>query len=223
MTNPKRRNRINEQFSARLIEMLESQHIEVLSRSAHLVISRIEVELAHHGGNDNGRLAVTTDQFVTFGMHRGSVAPAIREAEALGFIRITERGRAGDAEHGAPNRFFLTFAHGRTSRQEPPTHDWRRIKTMEEAEEIARVARAEKILTRWRTAREAGAAGTQKHSPVRKIRTLRYEKTVPKPRKSRYGKTVLRFSLKNRTTSISWVRERTARPQQANWSGLPRH
>ena len=45
MTNPKRRNRINEQFSARLIEMLESPAYRVLSRSAHLVISRIEVEL----------------------------------------------------------------------------------------------------------------------------------------------------------------------------------
>jgi hypothetical protein len=143
-TNLKRRNRINEQFSARPIAMLESPAYRALSRCAHLVISRIEVELAHHGGNDNGRLPVTTDQFVKFGMHRGSVASAIREAEALGFIRITERGRAGNAEHGAPNRFFLTFAHGRNSRQEAPTHDWRRIKTPEEAEEIARVARAEK-------------------------------------------------------------------------------
>lgn len=179
MTNPKRRNRINEQFSARLIEMLESPAYRVLSRSAHLVISRIEVELAHHGGNDNGRLPVTTDQFVTFGMHRGSVAPAIREAEALGFIRITERGRAGDAEHGAPNRFFLTFTHGRNSRQEPPTHDWRHIKTKEEAEEIARVARAEKNPNAvahgkrsWRSRHAKTFPGTENsHASVRKNRT----------------------------------------------------
>ena len=43
-------------------------------------------------------------------MHRTSVAPAIREAEALGFIRLTERGRGGNAEYGTPNLFFLTFA-----------------------------------------------------------------------------------------------------------------
>jgi hypothetical protein len=190
MTNPKRRNRINEQFSARLIEMLESPAYRVLSRSAHLVISRIEVELAHHGGNDNGRLAVTTDQFVTFGMHRGSVAPAIREAEALGFIRITERGRAGNAEHGAPNRFFLTFAHGRTSRQEPPTHDWRHIKTMEEAEEIARVARAEKNPNAvahgkrsWRSRHAKTFPGTENsHASVRKNRTETTEIPVRKNR-----------------------------------------
>lgn len=141
----RRRNRINEQFSARLIEMLESPAYRVLSRSAHLVIARIEIELAHHGGNDNGRLPVTTDDFVAYGMHhRASVAPAIREAEALGFIRITERGRGGSAEHRSPNYFFLTFAHARNSHAQPPTHDWRRIGTLDDAERIASAARAEK-------------------------------------------------------------------------------
>ena len=93
----KRRNSINGQFAARLIEMLESPAYRVLSRSGHMVIARIEIELASHGGNDNGRLPVTTDNFVEYGMHRTSVAPAIREAEALGFIRITERGHGGNA------------------------------------------------------------------------------------------------------------------------------
>jgi hypothetical protein len=32
-----------------------------------MVISRIEIELAHHGGNDNGQLPVTTDDFVEYG------------------------------------------------------------------------------------------------------------------------------------------------------------
>ena len=140
----RRRNRINAQFSARLIEMLEAPAYRALSRSAHLVIARIEVELAHHGGNDNGRLPVTTEDFVAYGMDRGSVAPAIREAEALGFIRVTQRGHGGNAEHRSPNHFFLTFAHARNSRAEPPTHEWRRIKTLEEAEQIAHAARTNK-------------------------------------------------------------------------------
>jgi hypothetical protein len=140
----KRRSRISEQFAARTIPMLESPAYRVLSLSAHKVISRLEIELAHHGGNDNGRLPVTTDQFVEYGMHRVSVAPAIREAEALGFIRITERGRGGNAEHRAPNLFRLTFAHGRDSRQHPPSHEWRRIKTVHEALLIARAARSNK-------------------------------------------------------------------------------
>jgi hypothetical protein len=63
----KRRNSINGQFAARRIEMLESPAYRVLSRSAHMVLARIEIELGHHGGNDNGRLPVTTENFVEYG------------------------------------------------------------------------------------------------------------------------------------------------------------
>jgi hypothetical protein len=70
MSAIKRRNRISGQFAARLIEMLESPAYRALSRSAHMVISRVEIELGHHGGNDNGRLPITTNDFVEYGMHR---------------------------------------------------------------------------------------------------------------------------------------------------------
>jgi hypothetical protein len=134
----RRRNHISGQFSARLIEMLESPAYRVLSRSAHMVISRVEIELGHHAGNDNGRLPITTEDFIAYGMDRSSVAPAIREAEALGFITL-ERGRGGNAEHRTPSLFGSTFSH--VDRRRPPTNDWRRIKTIEEAEQTARAAR----------------------------------------------------------------------------------
>ena len=140
----RRNNKISGQFAARLIEMLESPAWRVLSLSGRRVIDRIEIELEHHGGNDNGRLPVTKRDFMDYGVSDRLVAPAIREAEALGFIRVTERGRGGNSEYRQPNRFFLTFAHCRTSRAEPPTHDWRKIETIEEAEAIAAAARAEK-------------------------------------------------------------------------------
>jgi len=38
-------------------------------------IGRHSDQLAHHGGNDNGRLPVTFDQFVEFGIHGRSIAP----------------------------------------------------------------------------------------------------------------------------------------------------
>lgn len=194
----KRRNSISGNWSPRLIEMLESPAYRALSRSAHMVISRVEIELGRHGGNDNGRLPVTTEDFVAYGMHRASVAPAVREAEALGFLRVTERGRAGNAEHRAPNKFYLTFAHGRDSRSQPPSHDWRRIETVEEAEQIAGAARAAKspdAITHgkrsWRR-RQKQIPGTEKSTmsvrknrietadaPVRKNRTTgSVQKTV---------------------------------------------
>jgi hypothetical protein len=138
----KRRNRIDGQFSGRLIEMLESPAWRVLTLSARKVIDRISIELGHHGGNDNGRLPVTFEDFEAYGIHHDSIAPAIREAEALGFIRVTERGRGGNAEHKQPNLYFLTFANSRSSTA--PTHDWRKIKTFEEAEAVAKAARSNK-------------------------------------------------------------------------------
>ncbi len=167
----KRKNQIIGQFSARLIEMLESPAWKVLSLSARRVIDRIEIEHAHHGGNDNGNLPVTKYDFMQYGISGRLVAPAIREAEALGFIRM-KRGRGGNAEHRQPNRFFLTFAHGRGSRDYSPTHDWRKIKTIEEAQAIAEAARASKNAT-------AVAFGRRSWG-VRKNRN-RNHKVVPKP------------------------------------------
>jgi hypothetical protein len=138
----KRRNSINARFAARTVEMLESPAYRVLSRAGHMIMSRIEIELGAHAGNDADRLPVTNSDFEDYGLHREAIAPGIREVEALGFIKITERGRGGNAEHRAPNMFFLTYAVHRG--KEPLTNDWRRIKTIEEAHTIAQRARANK-------------------------------------------------------------------------------
>jgi len=133
-----RRNRIGEQFAARTIRMLESPAYRVLSIHAHRVLARIEIELAHHGGRENGKLPVTFDHFVEYGVRRHSVAPAIRELEALGFIEVTEQGRAGNAEWRRPNKFRITY---RNVDRAKPTNEWERIETDEEAEMIAKAAR----------------------------------------------------------------------------------
>jgi hypothetical protein len=44
----------------RLIEMLRSPAYRALSRAAHQVLARIEIELADHGGMDNGKLPFFT-------------------------------------------------------------------------------------------------------------------------------------------------------------------
>jgi hypothetical protein len=133
-----RRNRISEQFAPRTIRMLESPAYRALSLGAHRVLSRIEIELAHHGGRDNGRLPVTFDHLVEYGLHRQAIAPAVRELEALGFIEITEHGRAGNAEWRRPNKFRLTYSYVERAQ---PTNEWERIKTEEEAIMTAQAAR----------------------------------------------------------------------------------
>jgi hypothetical protein len=134
----RRARKIGGQFIPRLLAMIESPAYRALSLSAHRCLARIEAEHLHHGGKENGQLPVTFDHFEEYGIHRHAIAPAMRELEALGFIEITEHGIAGTAEHRAPNKFRLTYINaGRAM----PTHEWRRIKTIEEALAIAKTAR----------------------------------------------------------------------------------
>jgi hypothetical protein len=135
----RRRTRIDGQFAAREIKMLESPSFRVLSLSARRVLDRLEIELAHHGGMDNGRLPVTYGDFVRYGIDRHAIAPAIRELVALGFVEVTVRGHAGNAEWRTPNCFRITYKH---TKEAEPTHEWKRVYTIEQAERIAREARS---------------------------------------------------------------------------------
>jgi len=97
---PGRATRYSGPFVGRLGEMLESPAFMILSGAAQRVLFRLEIELLHHGGNDNGKLVVTFDQFEKYGVRRKSIASALRELEALGFIEVVEHGCAGNAGYG---------------------------------------------------------------------------------------------------------------------------
>lgn len=153
----RRRNRIAGQFNGRLIEMLECPAHRVLSLSAHRVLDRIVIELAHHGGCDNGRLPVTFGQFEEYGIDRHAIGPAIRELEALGFIEVTEHGRASAGEFRSPNLFRITYPV--VQKGDPPTHEWRQIKTTEDARRLARAARKPPSRPRTRVMRVHKSTG----------------------------------------------------------------
>jgi len=137
---------ITGQFVAHRIEMIESPAWRTLSLSGRRVVDRIEIEHGHHGGNDNDRLPVTFEDFEDFGISHKSVAPAIREVVALGIAKITERGRPSESDFGRhPNKFGLTYLPVRRgTRWHEPTDEWKEIKPLEEAEKIAKEARAAK-------------------------------------------------------------------------------
>jgi hypothetical protein len=136
--------RINGQFAPRCVDMLESPAYRVLSLAAHRVLARIEIELAHHGGLQNGDLPVTYDQFKVYGIPRRYIGPAIYELVTLGFIEV-KRGRGGNAEYRQPNRFRLTYRHVQAVRFGDviePTNDWKRL-SIEEALQIAQRIKTE--------------------------------------------------------------------------------
>lgn len=133
---------ISGQFAPRTIEMLRSPALQSTSLSARRILDRLEIELADHGGKENGNLPCTYDDFEKFGIHRHQIAAALAELTALGFIVITRHGRAGNAEFRLPTLFRLTY---RNTKYAPPTDDWKKIKTINDAEEVVRTAR-----TVWR-------------------------------------------------------------------------
>jgi hypothetical protein len=135
----KRKQKIDGQFAPRTIAMLRSPAMRVLSLSGRRILDRIEIELASHGGRDNGKLPVTFCNFEEFGIgNRSAIARGIREVCALGFVELTRPGRAGNGEFRISNLFRLTYlpAHGKG-----PAHEWRRIETIEDAEKIAKKVR----------------------------------------------------------------------------------
>lgn len=135
-----RRNKIAGQWAWLPREALKSPAYRALSLSGHRVLARIQLEQLYHAGKDNGRLPVTFRDFHKYGVRWESIAPAIRELVALGFVRITQYGVASAAEFRAPNMFALTHLPTKDD-QVAGTNDWRRIMTVEEAEAIAAAAR----------------------------------------------------------------------------------
>jgi hypothetical protein len=84
-----------------------------------------------HAGTANGMLVVTYDDFEEYGIRRSSIARAIREAEALGLIFVSERGRGGNAEFRRASRYGLTWlpsADGQLAR-----NTWKLFATVESA------------------------------------------------------------------------------------------
>ncbi|MDR3484631.1 MAG: hypothetical protein P4M05_06945 [Bradyrhizobium sp.] len=163
MSGRRRRNSITGQFAWRLIEMLKSPAYRALSLSGRRILDRLEIELANHGGTQNGKLPVTYGDFERYGMDYGSIAGAIREVEALGFLEITERGRPSESDFGRhPSLYRITYRHG--PHDEQPTNEWKRHGSQEQAQRVAKMARAAKNESavakgKLRASKNSGAGG----------------------------------------------------------------
>jgi hypothetical protein len=90
-------------------EMLESNAWAALSLAAGRVIERIIIEHMAHADNENGALIVTYADFEKFGIRRMSIKRAIDEAVALGFMIVTQKGRASIGIDRWPTHFALSW------------------------------------------------------------------------------------------------------------------
>jgi hypothetical protein len=112
-------------------DMLESLAWRQLSRAGMQVVMRICIEHMSHGAKENGRLAVSFDEFEAYGIRRGSIRKALAEAEELGFIRCTMRGRrAYGADPGRRGTYRLTFVGVVIGDGAgPASNEWRAVKS----------------------------------------------------------------------------------------------
>jgi hypothetical protein len=136
--------------------MKESPAWKALTLSARRALDRIEIEFGKHKGKPeaNGELIVTYEHFVEYGIGRNEIGPAIRELVVLGFVRITRAGVAGNADQRLATKFLITYQPNGSAQY--VEDNWKRIKTDEEAEAIAKAARERKGNMR---AREYGRKG----------------------------------------------------------------
>jgi hypothetical protein len=172
---------MTEAVSLRSVAMQESPAYRVMSLSAHRVLDRLEIEFAKHGfkPEENGLLPCTYEDFVEYGIHRHAIAPAIRELKALGIARPTRNGSAGNEAHRRPTLFLICC---RAAGSDKKTEDgWKRIKSIDEAEAIAKAAREGKA---DRRASEFGRRGAkarwakEEHPPVMESAPTKNESPV---------------------------------------------
>lgn len=116
---------IEGQFIAHRVELLESDAWCGLSFAARRILDRLEIEHAHHGGKENGRLVATYADFERFGIRRRSIAEAIRLLVRTGLVEITHTGRGGNAEFRDPSRYRLTYL---PTEKATSTDEWRRYR-----------------------------------------------------------------------------------------------
>ena len=133
--------KIDYQFAPIPTEMLASPAWIALSPNGRRVVDRLIVENGRHGGKENGRLPCTYADFIGAGIRDGSVSDAIREAVALGFVKVVERGRAGNGEFRRAALYELTFLFKLGRR---PSNEWASIETTGDAARVSAEARTKR-------------------------------------------------------------------------------
>jgi hypothetical protein len=134
-----RKRKIQGVFIGRPRILVDSPVMVVMTWAALRALNRIESEHLRRGGAENGKLVVTYEDFVAAGIHPDSIAPAIRELEALGVIAVTRRGYRNGGTR-LPNLYRLTYVNAWDA-DDTGTHEYQRFQTVETAREARAAAR----------------------------------------------------------------------------------
>lgn len=137
------------------VELLNSEAFKSLSGNGSKAFFRLVIEHALHAALENGKLIVTHDQFIEYGVTGEYVADALDELEYKGLIKI-KRGRAGSGT-SHPSLYTLTFTG--TFEGIAATNEWRSC-TAEKCKHWSKVVRKQRAADRAKV-------GRKKKSPLR--------------------------------------------------------
>lgn len=129
--------KIEGQWIGHLREMRQSVVWKLLKHPERLILDRLEEEHMAHGGRENGNLQVTFAGFEKAGVRRASAAASIAKLEALLLVECTARGKRSYSDVRIPSSYRLTYL---PTKDAAPSHDWRKIRSLEDAQ--ARIAHA---------------------------------------------------------------------------------
>ena len=113
-----------------------------LSAPAIRVFLRLVFEYGCHAGRNNGRLICTFEDFEKYGANKDAIARAIRELVALGFIEVTRKGAAGNADQRRASTYRIAVFAAVDREGDDGTHDYERITTLEAAKALVKAAAA---------------------------------------------------------------------------------
>jgi len=125
----------NEQYYRFPRRLLTSHAWSVLNINERRAFDRIMEEHQAKSGFVNDGLAVTTRDFVSFGVQPKHITNSLRVLRELGIIECT-RNMGGSVSGRTPNLWRPTFLP-RTPTSNDATHDYLKITTREEAKAVA--------------------------------------------------------------------------------------
>jgi hypothetical protein len=119
------------------------------------ILERLEIEHLRHAGRENGRLCVSFDQFVEYGVSRRVIRHAIEAGVSLGLLDVVQP-EAMVRNIKAPNEYRLTYVPAGNSRA--PSDEW------EDVTESIAIAAAE--VFRRSTGEKQDAGSLSRATPV---------------------------------------------------------
>jgi hypothetical protein len=151
------------------LAQLESAAWRCLSLAARKVYERLLVEHMRHAGKDNGLLPCTYSDFENYGVRRKSIAGALDELIALGFVRRVRTGHlVPDSDSGAPSLYLITSLSERSGKGYlQPTYDWKGFATVQEAKNaVIKLKSKERPKRQARAKRMVGHIEVKTHMPI---------------------------------------------------------